>query len=198
MTNKGVLGVFTFNCLQTGLWVRVDYHIGVNWTDVSVTVQCQSDGRNPSCKDGAVVCQSFGQLVICCLTNLEIEVDDRRCPQSPVHFGAITVNFIVWSLCFAILIEFSRSFLSGDHIFAYFFNEVVSLGIIIVRFLWKAGYPLGADQFGTDLCRGHGCLYIETNGAVGGRVMPPLPFGRRVYRSLLVWSNSCRAWWVFI
>ena len=41
-----------------------------------------------------------------------------------VHFGAISVDFIMWSLCFTKLIELSLGFLSGDHAFAYSFNEV--------------------------------------------------------------------------
>ena len=68
-------------------------------------------------------------------------VDDRCCPHSLIHFGAISVCFIMWSSCFVILIELSLGFLSGDHTFAYFFNEVVSLGIIIVHSWWKVGCP---------------------------------------------------------
>ena len=52
----------------------------------------------------------------------------------------------------------------------------------------------GGGQFGIDLCRGHGCLYLEPNGRVGGRHMPPLPFGLGAYKYQMVWSNSCRAW----
>ena len=63
-----------------------------------------------------------------------------------------------------ILIELSLDLLSGDHTFAYSFNEVVSLGIVIVRSWWKVGCPQGADQLGVDLCRGHGFHYFETNG----------------------------------
>ena len=148
---------------KTRHWVRVDYYIMMNWTHVSVIVQCQSDGFSLSSKDGAIVWQSFGQLVAGCLTILEMAVDDRRCAHSLIHFGVICVNFIVWSLCFMILIEFSLGF-SGDHTFAHFFNEVVSLGIVIVRSWWKAGFPQGTDKFGIDLCGGHGSLYLETNG----------------------------------
>ena len=43
-----------------------------------------------------------------------------------------------------------------------------ALGIIVMRSWWKVGYPQGADQFGIDICRGHGLLYFETNGR--GRV----------------------------
>ena len=157
MTNKRVLGVFTLNCLQTRHWVRVDYYIVMNWTHVSVIVQCQSDGCSLSSKDGAIVWQSFGQLAAGCLTILEMAVDDRHCPHSLIHFGAICVNFIMWSLCFMILIEFSLGFFSGDHTFAHSFNEVVSLGIVIVRSWWKAGCPQGADQFSQSwLWLGHG------------------------------------------
>ena len=78
----------------------VDYYNVMNWTHVSVTVQCQSDGCSLSSKYGAIVWQSFGQLAAGSLTILEMAVDDRRCPHSLIHFGAICVNFIVWSLCF--------------------------------------------------------------------------------------------------
>ena len=50
------------DCLQTGHWVRVDHHIMMDWVHVLVIVQCQTDGCSLSCKDGAVVWQSFGQL----------------------------------------------------------------------------------------------------------------------------------------
>ena len=153
MANKRVLGVFTLNCLQTGHWVRVDYHIVMDWAHVLVIVQYQTDGCSLSCKDGAVVGQSFGQLTAGCLTILEMAVDDRRYPNSLVHFGAISVDFIMWSLCFMKLIELSLGFLSGDHAFTYSFNEVVSLGIIVMRSWWKVGCPQGANQFGIDLWR---------------------------------------------
>ena len=163
IANKRVLGVFTLNCLQTGHWVRVDYYIMMDWAHVLVIVPCQTDGCSLSCKDGAVVWQSFG-LAACCLTILEMAVDGRRCPQSLVYFGAISVDFIMWSLCFTKLIELSLGFLSRDHALTYSFNEVVSLGIVIVRSWWKVGCPQGADQFSINLCRGHGFLYFETNG----------------------------------
>ena len=67
----------------------------VNWTHVSVIVQCQSDGCSLSCTDGAVVWQSFGQLAAGCLTILEMAVDDRRCPHSLVNFGALSVIVIL-------------------------------------------------------------------------------------------------------
>ena len=76
----------------------------------------------------------------------------------------------MWSLCFTMVIELSLGFLSGDHVFIYSFSEVVSLGIIVVRSWWIVGCPRGADQFGIDLCRGHGFLYFETNGRGRGRV----------------------------
>ena len=129
MANKRVLGVFTLNCLQTGHWVRVDCYIMMDWAHVLVIVQCQTDGCSLSCKDGAIVKQTFGQLGAGCLTILEMAVDDRRCPHSLVHFGAISVDFIMWSLCFTKLVELSLGFLSRDHAFTYSFNEVVSLGI---------------------------------------------------------------------
>ena len=62
-----------------------------------------------------------------------------------------------------------------------------------MRSWWKVGSPQGADQFGIDLCRCHG-FYFETNGRGWGRVMSPFPFGLGAYKSLVVRSNSCRAW----
>ena len=82
MADKRVLGVFTFNCLQTGHCVRVDYYMVMNWTHVLVIVQRQSDGYSLSCKDGAVVWQSFGQSAAGCPTILEMTVDDRHCAHS--------------------------------------------------------------------------------------------------------------------
>ena len=135
----------------------------MEWAHVLVIVQCQIDGCSLSCKDGAIFCQSFGKLAAGCLTILEMAVDDRHCPHSLVHFGAISVDFIMWSLLFMILAELSLGFLSGDHAFAYSFNKVVSPGIVIVHSWWKVGCPQGADQFGIDLCRGHDFLHFETN-----------------------------------
>ena len=66
----------------------------VDWAHVLVIVQCQTDGCILSCKDGAVVWQSFGQLAAGCLPILEMAVDNRRSPHSLVHFGAISVDFI--------------------------------------------------------------------------------------------------------
>ena len=87
-----VLGVLTFNWLREGHWVRVDYYIVINWTHVSVIIQCQNDDCSLSCKDGAVFWQYFGQLVAGCLTFLEMAFDDHCSPHFLVHFGAITVN----------------------------------------------------------------------------------------------------------
>ena len=91
-----------------------------------------------------------------------------------------------------ILIELSLGFLSGDYTFAYSFNEVVSLEIVIMRFWWKVGCPQGADPLGIDLCRASSTL--RPTGGTGGRVMPPLPFGLGAYESRLFWLNSCKAW----
>ena len=151
------------------------------------------DGCSLSCKDGAVVWQSSEQLAAGCLTILEMLVDDCRCPHSLIHFEAISVNFIMWSLCFTILTEFSLGFLSGDHTCAHSFNEV-SLGIVIVCSWLKAGCPQEADEFGIDLCRGHDCFYLETNGRgrrSGHASSPIWP----ECRSLVVWSNSRKAWY---
>ena len=176
MANKRVRGVVTLNCLQTGHWVRVDYYMVMDWAHVLVIVQCQTDGCSINCEDGVVVWQSFGQLAAGCFTILEMAVDDH----SLVHFGAISVDFIMWSLWFTILIELSPGFLSGDHEFSLSFNQVVSLGIIIVCSWWEVGCPQGADQFGIDLYRGHGFFYFETNGRCRGSG----------HASSLIWPRS--------
>ena len=197
MADKRVLGIFTFNCLQTGHWVRVDYYIVMNWTHVLVIVQHQSDGCSLSCKDGAVVWRSFGQLAAGCLTIQEMVVDDRRCPHSLVHFGAISVNFVMWSWWLTILIELSLGFLYGDHTFAYSINEVVSHGIVIVCSLWEAGCPWGADQLGIDICRGHSCLYLETNGrgrGSGHASSPIWPGGVQISDGLVKFMPGMMCW----
>ena len=131
--NKKVLSVFARYRPQAGHWVRVDHHIVVNCAHVLVIVQCQGEGCSLSSKDGAVVWQYFGQLAADCPTIQEMAVDHCCYPHSLVHIGTISIEFIMWSLGFMILIEFSLGFLSGDHTFADCFNEAVSLGIIIVE-----------------------------------------------------------------
>ena len=120
----------------------------MDWAHVLVIVQCRTDGCSLSCKDGALVWQSFGQVVAGYLTILEMAVDDRRSPHSLINFGAIDVDFITWSLRFMILIELSPGFLSWDHTFAYPFHEFVSFGIVIVRSWWKVGCPQGQTNSG--------------------------------------------------
>ena len=34
-----------------------------------------------------------------------------------------------------------------------------------------------------DICQAHGSFHLETHGMVGGRLMPPLPFGLETYKS---------------
>ena len=138
MTNKRVLGVFTLICLQTRHWVRVDYYIVMNWTHVSVIVQGQSDGCSVSSKDGAIVWQSLDSWQQAVSPSRKWWLMAAAAPTL-IHFGAICVNFIMWSLCFMILIELSLGFFSGDHTFAHSFNEVVSLGIVNLRSWCKAG-----------------------------------------------------------
>ena len=112
-----------------------------------------------------------------------------------VIFGAIGVDFIIWSLCFTILIEISLCIFSGDHTFTYSFNEVVSLWIIVVRSWWEVGCPQGGRSIRhCSMQRSWLPLLLRPIGGAGGRVMPPLPFGLGAYKSLVVRSNSCRAW----
>ena len=178
MANKRVPSVFALYLLQAEHWVRVHDHIVVNWVHILVIVQCQCDGYSLSSKDGAVVWQLFGQVAASCFTIQEMAVIDCCCPHSLVNFGAISIDFM-WSLRFMLPIELSLGFLSGDHKFAHSLNEAVSLGIIIVHSRWKAGCYQGADRFDFDLPRGHGCLYLETNG-IGWRsrhAPSPICFG---------------------
>ena len=67
----------------------------MDWAHVLVILQCQTDGCSLSGKDGSVVLHSFGQLAAGCLTILEMAVDDRCCIHSLIHFGAISVDFIM-------------------------------------------------------------------------------------------------------
>ena len=62
-------------------------------------------------------------------------------PPPLVHFGAISVHFLIWYLCFTIFIEPCLGFLSGDHAFTYSFNEVVSHRIVIGHSWSKVGCP---------------------------------------------------------
>ena len=59
----------------------------MNWDHELVIVQCPTDGCSLSCKDGAVVWQSFGQLAAGSLTIMEMVVDDRRCPHSRLFWS---------------------------------------------------------------------------------------------------------------
>ena len=110
MAKERILSVFTLNRLEAGHWVRVNYYILVDWADVFVIVQCQSDGCSLSSKYGTVVWQSFGQVAAGCLTILEMAVDNCRCPHSLVYFGAISEDFVVLSYGFLILPELRLSF----------------------------------------------------------------------------------------
>ena len=56
--------------------------------------------------------------------------------------ATISVNFIMWSLSFTILIELSLGFMSADHTFGHSFNGVVSFGIVIISW-WKTGWGSG-------------------------------------------------------
>ena len=194
MANKRVLGVFTLNCVQTGHWVRVDYYIMMDWAHVLVIVQCQTDGCSLSCKDGAVVWQSFsavgGRLSrhsgnggwwppLPPLTRLFLS------HQCRLHHVPLVITK---------LIELSLGFLSRDYAFTYSFNEVVSLGIVIMRSWWEVGCPLGQTNWALISAEVMTSSTLRPMGGAGGRVMPPLPFGLGAYKSLVVRSNSCRAW----
>ena len=71
--------------LGQDMWLG-DHYIVMDWAHVLVIIQCQTDGSSLSCKDDAVVWQSFGQLVVGCLTILEIAVvqwNARLCSYGP-------------------------------------------------------------------------------------------------------------------
>ena len=93
-----IIDVSTLNCLQTGHWVRVDHYIWMDWAHVLLTIQCQTDGCSLSCKDGAIVWQSFGQLAARCLTSLEMVVDDRRCPHSNSFWSHQCIRYEILAL----------------------------------------------------------------------------------------------------
>ena len=193
MTNKRVLGFFTLNCQQTGYWVRVDYYIVMNWTHLSVIVQCQSDGCSLSCKDDAVVWLSFGQLAAGCLTILEMVVDDHCCPHSPHPFWSHQCKHHHGILVLR-LIEFSLGFLSGDHTFAHSFSEVVSRdrhrAFVVASWVSPEGRPI-RHWF---LQRPWLSLpWYQQQGPGVGSYLLSYSAGK-AYRYVVVQSNSCRAW----
>ena len=94
MADQSVLLCLHPQLLANRTLSQSSHYIVMDWAHVLVIVQCQTDGCSLSCKDGAIVWQSFGKLAASCLI-LEIAVDDRRCPHSLVHFGAISADFII-------------------------------------------------------------------------------------------------------
>ena len=83
-----------------------------------IIVQCQSDGCSLSSKNCAVIRKLSHHS--------GMAVDHRCCTHSLVYLGSICIVFIMWFLSATILTEFGLGFLSGNHSFAYSFNEVVS------------------------------------------------------------------------
>ena len=69
---KGLLVSSPSIACKQGIESQVDYHIVMDWAHVLAIVKCQTDGCSLSCKDGAVVWQSFGQLAAGCPTVLEM------------------------------------------------------------------------------------------------------------------------------
>ena len=148
----------------------------MDWAHVLVVVKCQNDGCSLSSKDGAVAWHSFGQLAAGFLAILEMAVDDCCCPHSLTHFGTVSVNFIVRSLCFTILIEHSS--LYGDHTFVHRFNEVVYFEIVMTNSVLLSAGVMASST-------------LRPMGGTGGRVRSPLPFGLGAYKSPVVRSYSC-------
>ena len=94
MADERVIIIFALNRPHARQWVRVDYNIV---QQVRIIVQCQDDGRSLSSKDGAVIWESFGQLVASRLAILKVTVDDRCCPHSLISDRSISVDFIMLS-----------------------------------------------------------------------------------------------------
>ena len=166
----------------------------VNWVHVPVIVQCQCDGGSLSSRDGAVVSHSFEQMAASCLTYLEMAIDNCCFPYPLVHFGSISVDFVVWSLSLTKFIEFSLGFMAGNHAFANSVDDVVSLRIVLVRSWWKLGVLRGQTNSELIAAEVMAISTLRPTGGVRGWVIPPLPLRLWIYRSLVICSNSCEAW----
>ena len=168
IADQVVFSIFALNRLQARQWVKVDYNIVLYRIHVLIIVQCQGDGHSLSSNDGAVIWESFGQLMASRLTILKMAVDDCCCPHSLINLRSINVDFIMLSWSFVILVAFGPSLFSCYHAFTHSFNEAVSLRILFMCSRRKAWYLQGADHICTNLCRGQSFLYLETNGLVRG------------------------------
>ena len=111
--------------------ISIDGGISDFWAIV-ILVHWQSDGCRLTNKDGAVTRDSFRQVAACRFIILEIAVDGRRCPHTLPCVRSVCADFVLWSWNGIIVIEFDRSFMSGDHAFGHVFNEVVLLWIVLM------------------------------------------------------------------
>ena len=119
----------------------------------------------PQQQGGAIVWESFGQVVASCFNILEMGVELQ------ITTAAHTLSFILdplvqtlsrdpWLLWYSLNLDWV--FLKGS--FANSFIEFVPLCVTFVCSWQKAGCPQGTDQFPVDLCRGHGCQATATIG----------------------------------
>ena len=147
-------------------------------------VHNQTDGCSLSSKDGAVIKECFGQLVVNHLAIPEIAVDDCCCPYSFGNLWSVGVDFIMWCLSIVILTEFSLSLFSCDQIFIYSFNGAVSLGSYPCVPGGKLGIPKGLTN----------SALISAKAMMTTMLTPKGPFGLGRYKSVVVGSNSYRTW----
>ena len=185
---RGFFSVVVLNCLQARHWVGVNYNIVLY--HVSIISQWLRDDSILSSKYGAVIKEPFGQLVA---SHLALVIDERYCthpficeyliPQCRLHYAVLRHCDIYYNrpkllllwLYNCSLLQWSR--VSSDRIHVFQGDTFVSSG---------------SRPSCVNLCRGHGFLYLETDG-IRVRVMP-LSFGLRRYRSLMGVSNSYRPW----
>ena len=182
---RGFFSVVVLNRLQAIHWVGVSYYIVLY--HVSIIGQWLRDDCVLSSKYGAVIKEPFGQLVA---SHLALVVDERYythpfiCeylnPQCRLHYVVLRhcdvysnwPKLLLW-LYNCSLLQWSR--VSSDRIHVFQGDTFMSSG---------------SRPSCVNLCRGHGFLYLETDG-IRVRVMP-LSFGLRRYRSLMVAFNSYR------
>ena len=127
-------------------------------------------------------------------TILEITANDRCCPHPLVYLRSTSVDFIMWSLSIVIPSGFGLGLFSNDHKFTHSLNEVVSLGRINV--LQAESLVFSMDRLILRRSSQRSWIPLAWDQGVGfdvGSCPPSICLGR--YRSLVVGSNSCRAWY---
>ena len=165
----------------------------MNWTHVSVIVQCQNDGCSLTSKDGAVVWQSFGSVggrlshhpgnggwwsplppLYRSFWNHQCKLHHVILVLHDTHW--ISLWLLLWSSYICSLLQWGR--VSWDRNYAFLVESWVS--------------PCGRPSRHWSLQRPWLPLPWDQITGAGGRVMPPLLFGRGGGGG---GSNSCQAWY---